>query len=63
MPPEQPPAEQVARYWYHPESGAVWTTEDGYDDRLLRPEIEELTAEEYTRATVYYAGLHMEAKQ
>jgi hypothetical protein len=59
--PEQPLPEPITRYWWHPESDCVLTTTG--DEHPGDPLCEELTAEEYTRATVYYAGLHLESKQ
>lgn len=44
------------RYWFHPESDSLWTTNDG-----SQPEndglVEELSATEYATAEAYYAGL------
>lgn len=43
------------RFWYHPESDSLWSTDDGQN--LANGEVEELCAEEYQQAVAYFEGL------
>lgn len=61
--------EAAIRYWYHPESGSLWTTEDGSDPRLGSDGnatadgalVEEITAERYAEINAEYDRLDAEA--
>jgi hypothetical protein len=53
---EKKPAPLI-RYWWHAESGSLWSTDDGEHAAPNDPLVEELSAEEYADAQAYYANL------